>query len=113
MKARKYDKRIKIYGMGFVEDGYGGTTPAEMLIGGFWAEAKQNSAFRDTAVGASDIKNNWSFNIRSTPKITPGNIDNLFVEYLGARFSVNDIRYADELRREINITANGISGNGA
>jgi SPP1 family predicted phage head-tail adaptor len=110
MEARQYDKRIKIYVTGFTDDGYGGTIPEEVLVGTFWADVKQNSAFRDTAVGASDIKNNWSFKIRSTPKITPGNIDNLQVEYRSFRYVVNDIRYNDELFRETNITANGTSG---
>jgi SPP1 family predicted phage head-tail adaptor len=110
MEARLYDKRIKIYVTGSTDDGYGGTIPEEVLVGTFWADVKQNSAFRDTAVGASDIKNNWSFKIRSTPKITPENIDNLYVLYRSAKYVVNDIRYNDELFRETNISANGTSG---
>lgn len=110
MLSREYDKRIKIYSTGSTDDGFGGTIPTETLIGSFWAEVKQNSAFRDNAVGASDIKNNYSFKIRSTPKITPGNIYNLFITYRSKRYVVNDIRYNDELFRETNITANGIEG---
>jgi len=56
MIARQYDKRIKIYGTTTVSDGFGGNTTSEVLIGSFWAEIKQNSAFRDTAIGMSNIK---------------------------------------------------------
>lgn len=110
MLSRQYDKRIKLYTTTSATDGFGGNTVEEVLIGSFWAQIKQNSAFRDNQVGASDIKNNYSFKIRSTPKITPGNIDNLQIEYKSQRYVVNDIRYNDELFRETNITANGISG---
>jgi len=107
MLARKYDKRIKIYSTEPVPDGFGGNTVNDVLIGSFWAELKQNSAFRDNSIGKSDIKDNWSFNIRATPKITPENKDNLTIEYRGVKRVVNDIRYNDELFRELNITANG------
>jgi len=110
MLARQYDKRIKIYSTATAADGYGGNTVTEVLIGSFWAEIKQNSAFRDTQIGKSDIKDNWSFNIRATPKITPGNIDNLIIEYRSVKRVVNDIRYNDELFRELNIIANGEQG---
>lgn len=110
MLARQYDKRIKLYTTTNVPDGFGGNTVQEALIGSFWAEIKQNSAFRDNQLGKSDIKDNWSFNIRSTPKITPGNIDNLTIEYRGVKRVVNDIRYNDELFRETNIIANGEQG---
>lgn len=110
MLSRQYDKRINIYGTEDVPDGYGGNIATEVLIGSFWAEIKQNSAFRDTQIGKSDIKDNWSFNIRATPKLTPGNIDNLTIEYKGVKRVVNDIRYNDELFRELNIIANGDSG---
>jgi len=110
MQSRQYDKRIKIYGTESVPDGYGGNIVTPVLIGSFWAELKQNSAFRDYSIGKSDLKDNWSFNIRATPKITPDNIDNLTIEYKGVKRVVNDIGYNDELFRELNITANGDSG---
>lgn len=107
MLSRQYNKRISIYSTTNAPDGYGGNTVIEVLIGSFWAEIKQNSAFRDTQIGKADIKDNWSFNIRATPKITPSNIDNLTIEYKGVKRVVNDIRYNDELFRELNIIANG------
>lgn len=108
MLARKYNRQIKIYQTQSISDGYGGTLPSDVLIGSFWSEVSQNSAFRDNQVGDSDIKNNWSFKIRSTDKITTNNIDNLFIEYRNRNYVVNDIRYNDELFRETNIVANGI-----
>lgn len=111
MISRQYNRKIQIYQTTFTYDGFGGTIPADVLIGSFWSEVKQNSAFRDNQVGASDIKNNYSFKIRSTPKITPDNIDSLFIMYRSKKYVVNDIRYYDELFRETNIVANGIEGN--
>lgn len=110
MKSREYDKRIEIFQTVFTDDGFGGTIPSETSIGKFWAEVFQNSAFRDNQVGSSDIKNNYSFKIRSTPKITHENVDNLFIMYRNNKYVVNDIRYNDELFRETNITANGSTG---
>jgi len=108
MISRQYDKKIQIYQTTSTSDGFGGTIPVDVLIGSFWSEVKQNSAFRDTQVGASDIKNNYSFKIRSSAKITSNNIDNLFIMYRSKKYVVNDIRYNDELFRETSITANGI-----
>ena len=108
MISRQYDKKIQIYQTTSTSDGFGGTIPVDVLIGSFWSEVKQNSAFRDTQVGASDIKNNYSFKIRSSAKITSNNIDNLFIMYRSKKYVVNDIRFNDELFRETNITANGI-----
>lgn len=111
MLSRQYDKRIKIWTPNMIPDGYGGNIINEadplLLVGSFWAELKQNSAYRDYSIGKSDMKDNWSFNIRATPKITPSNIDNLTIEYKGVKRVVNDIRYNDQLFRELNITANG------
>ena len=109
MIARKYNRKIQIWKTESVPDGYGGNISSEVLIGSYWSEVSQNSAFRDNQNGTSDIKNNWSFKIRSSDKITPDNIDNLFIEYRNRKYVVNDIRYNDELFRETNIVANGIS----
>lgn len=108
MISRQYTRKIQIYQTTSIADGFGGYLPTDVLVGSFWAEVMQNSAFRDTQVGASDIKNNYSFKIRSTDKITPSNIDSLFIMYRAKKYVVNDIRYNDELFRETNITANGI-----
>lgn len=106
MIARQYTRKIQIYRTIAIPDGYGGNTVSDVLIGSFWAEVKQNSAFRDTQNGTSDIKNNYSFKIRSNDLLTP-DLDNLSIIYKGSKFVVNDIRYNDELFREVNITAHG------
>lgn len=107
MISRQYNRRIEIFKTATVPDGYGGNTVTEVSLGEFWAEAKQNSSFRDNAVGKSDIKNVWSFNIRTNPVIF-NDIDNLSILYNGKRYVSNDIRYNDELFREVNIIAHGI-----
>ena len=109
MLARQYSRKIAIYKATTVLDGYGGNIASDILIGSFWAEVKQNSAFRDTSVGASNIKNNYSFKIRANENINP-DIDNLSIVYRGKKYVVNDIRWDDELFRFINIIANGITG---
>lgn len=108
MIARQYTRKIQIYKTASVADGYGGNTIADVLIGSYWAEVKQNSAFKDTQIGQSDIKNNWSFKIRANANITT-DIDNLSILYKSKKYVVNDIRYNDELFREMNITAHGSS----
>jgi SPP1 family predicted phage head-tail adaptor len=107
MLSRQYDKKIQIYRIETVADGYGGSTVSDVLIGSYWAEVSQNSAFRDTQQGMSTIKNNWSFKIRANDFITPY-VNNLSILYRGNKYVINDIRYNDELFRELNITANGI-----
>ena len=79
MMSRKYNRQIKIYQTQSISDGYGGTLPTDVLIGTFWSEVSQNSTFKDNHTGHSNIKNNCSFKIRSTDKITPDNIDNLLI----------------------------------
>ena len=106
MIARKYNRKIEIWKTESIEDGFGGNLPMDVLIGSFWSEVSQNSAFRDNQVGTSEIKNNWSFKIRQNPTIIP-DIDNLFIIYRNNKYIVNDIRFNDEFFREINIMANG------
>lgn len=107
MLSRKYNRRVEIFKTQTVPDEFGGNTVENVSLGKFWAELKQNTAFKDNSIGKADIKDNWSFYIRATDKITPGNIDNLSITYKGINRVVNDIRYNDELFREINIIANG------
>jgi head-tail adaptor len=106
MISRKYNRKIQIFKTTSVADGYGGNTVTDVLIGSFWSEVSQNSAFRDNQVGMSDIKNNWEFKIRANPALVP-EIDNLSIIYNSSKYVANDIRYNDEMFREINITANG------
>lgn len=106
MISRKYNRRVEIFKTTDTPDGYGGNIATNVSIGKFWAEVKQNSTFRDNAIGKSDIKDNWSFNIRANSILTP-DLDNLSITYKGVNRVVNDIRYNDPLFREINIIANG------
>ena len=106
MISRQYTRKIAIHKTTNVSDGYGGNTVSDVLIGSYWAEVKQNSAFRDNSIGKSDIKNNYSFKIRANENLTL-DIDNLSIVYRGNKYVVNDIRYDDELFRFVNITANG------
>lgn len=108
MIARQYSRKIQIYTTESIPDGYGGFVVNDVAIGSFWAEVKQNSAYKDNAVGISQIKDNYSFKVRASATLTP-DVNNLSIIYKGKKFVVNDIRYDDELFRFINITANGSS----
>ena len=107
MISRQYTRKIAIYKTINAEDGFGGNTVSDVLIGSYWAEVKQNSAFKDNSIGRADIKNNYSFKIRANSTLTP-DINNLSIIFKGSKYVVNDIRYDDELFRCINIIANGI-----
>jgi len=105
MIARQYSRKIAIYKTTNVSDGYGGSTVSDVLIGLFWAEVMQNSAFKDNNIGKSLIKDNYSFKIRANANLSI-DVDNISIVYRSRKYVVNDIRYEDELFRFINITAN-------
>lgn len=109
MLSRKYNRRVEIFKTQTVPDGFGGNTAENVSLGKFWAELKQNTAFKDNSIGKSDIKDNWSFYIRANSVLLP-DMDNLSITYRGINRVVNDIRYNDKLFREINIIANGEQG---
>jgi len=106
MLARQYSRKIDIYKTATVPDGYGGNTVNDVLIGSYWAEVKQNSAYKDNSIGMANFKNNYSFKIRASLKLDM-DINNLSIIYNGLKYVVNDIRYEDELFRFLNITAHG------
>lgn len=106
MLARQYSRKVNIYRTNTSSDGFGGNTVQDELIGSFWAEVKQNSAFKDNSLGKADLKTSYSFRIRANSVLT-GNEDNLKIEYRNKFYIVNEIRYDDELFRFINIVANG------
>jgi SPP1 family predicted phage head-tail adaptor len=108
MIARQYTRKIQLFKTSSVSDGFGGNTVNDVLIGSYWAEVKQNSAFKDNAIGNSQIKNNYTFKIRASINFDM-DISNLSIVYRDAKYVVNDIRYDDELFRFIAISANGIS----
>ena len=107
MIARQYTRKVQIFKTTSVPDGFGGNMVSDVLIGSYWAEVKQNSAFKDNSIGNSQIKNNYTFKIRSNANLE-NHIDNLSILYNGKKYVVNDFRYDDELFRFVIITANGI-----
>jgi SPP1 family predicted phage head-tail adaptor len=106
MVSRQYSRKVSIYKTTTVEDGFGGNTVTDVLIGCYWAEVKQISSFRNTSIGETVIKNNYSFKIRANAHIAP-DVNNLSIVYRNQKYVVNNIEYDDELFRFVNITANG------
>ena len=107
MLARQYTRKIQIFKTMSVLDGYGGNTVNDLLVGAYWAEIKQNSAFKDNSIGNSQIKNNYTFKIRTNTNLE-NDIDNLSILFDSKKYVVNDFRYDDELFRFVTISANGI-----
>lgn len=106
MISRQYSRKIDIYTTIDVPDGFGGNTVATDFVASVWAEVSQNSSFRDNTIGNYDLKKTYSFKVRANSLITPESV-NISIIYNGQKYVANDISYADELRREINIIANG------
>lgn len=106
MLSRKYNRRIAIYKGDGTPDGYGGNTLTDVFVGNFWADVKQLSAFKDNSLGKSDIKNAYSFKIRSNSVLNNIIVDNLKIQYRNQFYVVTEFRYDDELFRFVNITAN-------
>jgi len=107
MLARKYNKRIKIYRSVITADGYGGNTSVDVQIKTFWASVQQNNSFRENIVGNSKIKSSYIFKIRHYDEVTFSNISDLTVVYNGKKYVINEVTYDDELRRFVNIIADG------
>lgn len=106
MIARQYNRKIDVYKTDMVPDGYGGNTVTDVLIGSFWAEVKQNTSYTDNAVGDAILKASYTFKIRANSILNP-DFGDMSIIYRGVRFMVNSIVYADELFRELTITAIG------
>jgi SPP1 family predicted phage head-tail adaptor len=107
MIARQYTRKIQLFKTSSVSDGFGGNTVNDVLIGSYWAEVKQNSAFKDNSIGNSQIKNNYTFKIRANINLDM-DISNLSIVFNSKKYVVNDLRYDDELFRFVTISANGI-----
>jgi SPP1 family predicted phage head-tail adaptor len=105
MISRNYTRLVAFYRTSNIDDGFGGNTVSDVLIGSYWAEVKQLSSFNDTAQGKDVIKNNYSFNIRVNSFIEPY-LNNLSIVYNGQKYVVNNFEYSDNLFRFIKITAN-------
>ena len=106
MIARSLSRKVQIYKVESVSDGFGGFTVEDVLIGSFWANVSQVSSFRDNANGGSYIKDNYLFKIRNNSALNV-DMNNLSIVYRDTKYVVNTFEYDDELFRFVNITANG------
>ncbi|SRR5215204_1492183 len=107
MISRHYSRKIKLWTNSISSDGYGGNTVTDSFLGSFWAEVKQNSSSKDNTLGSVELKDSCSFKIRSNVALNDQIKNNLKIEYRGVFYVASDIRYDDELFREVNIIANG------
>lgn len=107
MLARKYAKKIQIWQNTTISDGFGGNTIGEpVLVGSFFAEILQNSAFKDVTLGQSNLKNNYTFRVRESGKLHT-EIEDCYIVFRDKKYVIKDIRYDDELFRFLIIQANG------
>ena len=94
MRARKYDKRIGIYSVSVVADGYGGNTVTQSYVGTSWGQIEtvaSSSGYsgRLTDLGITDIKEAIVVKIRHRIDITPDS--NYFLTYNGYKYVIQSI----------------------
>ena len=108
MIARKYNRRIEIWDAGtLVADGYGGNTITSTLIAEVWANVSQNSSFKDTTIGKSDVKKTYTFKVRNAVVFMINNLSNAYIIYNGKNYNITSVENPDDQFREITIIAHG------
>jgi SPP1 family predicted phage head-tail adaptor len=104
MRRVEFNKRIELYTVGPVADGYGGNTVSETLVGTYWAKVEPiNQGTASTEYGLLDAANTVRFTVRKgddaiskeyfvkyrtkTYEIVSGpielNFDNKFLQFVG------------------------------
>lgn len=101
MRARRYTTKIEIWRSTQVDDGYGGTTPLDVLISSNWAnKTTQGAGYKFQQYGLNDFKNPVIFRIRK------GNVsvtEDMFVRYSNNDFIIKGIENVDLNNRELNL----------
>lgn len=92
MRARAYDKRIGVYGVQPVPDGYGGnTSSAPVLISNSWAKMEEGAGNKSVAFGVTDFNDPVLFKVRKRNDL-PYNGRNLFLMYKDDKYIIKGIK---------------------
>jgi head-tail adaptor len=93
LRARKYTKKIEIWQIADVADGYGGNTISETLITSSWANVKTLNNLRDTQrvgeLGISDPNSTIIVSLRYRNDIEY-NAVNQFLKYGGDKYIIKN-----------------------
>ncbi|MCT4288185.1 phage head closure protein [Elizabethkingia anophelis] len=101
MLARTYTSKIEIWESQQVDDGFGGTTPQDVLIKKAWASKQtKGMGYKFQDLGLNDFKNPVVFHIRKgTTEVT----EKMFVKIGSKKFIIRAIENVNLDNREINI----------
>ena len=89
MKARKYNKRIQIYEITTVPDGYGGSTNGEVLLGESWCSIASSNSQRLVDLGIIDPSNTIVVRLRWRNDLRYNAIDQ-FLKYNGVKYIIQN-----------------------
>lgn len=105
MQSREYTKRIDIYQVQEVPDGFGGNVVSSELLASSWAKlVNQNTSIqqRSTTLGITDLYEPLIFRLRFRNDL-PYNGRNLSLNYNGESYVIKSITDVNEFHREIEI----------
>lgn len=102
-RARKYNKKIDLYSVSEVSDGFGGYTTTDALVGSFWVymttlNSSSRSNSNSDGFGTIDSANGVRFVFRHNPNIT-FNYKSMYFVYRGYKYTIQNnsinINYSD------------------
>jgi len=105
MLAREYNKRIAVYQVESLPDGYGGNTVVKTILAESWAKLVNSSSSlqqRATTLGITDLYEPLLFKLRFRNDL-PYNGRNLYLSYQGKEYVIKSITDLNEMHREIEI----------
>lgn len=101
MNARSYNTKIDFYISTEIDDGYGGTTPADVKVFEKWAQIRtQGAGYKFQQYGLNDFKNPVIFRVRK------GNNEikeDHFIRHRGKDFIIKGMEDEDLTGRFINL----------
>lgn len=95
MKSRKYDKRIDVWEVGPVPDGFGGSTVEPLKITSSWANLITEGLGRKAYnLGLQEFNNPLLFEVRGRNDV-PYNGRNLYLIYRGEKYIIQAVKNED------------------
>jgi SPP1 family predicted phage head-tail adaptor len=105
MLARDYNKRISVFQVESLPDGFGGYTVQKTVLADSWAKLVNSSSSlqqRATTLGITDLYEPLLFKLRYRNDL-PYNGRNLYLSYQGNEYVIKSIDDVNEFHREIEI----------
>ena len=92
MKARGFNKRVEIWTLTPVSNGFGGYTNSEALTSTSWAKIetiKPSRSDLNTDTGVLDASNSIMITLRKREDLTY-NLSTMFIKYRGEKYIINN-----------------------